>query len=247
MDVINHVLERITPTQEEREKEKKIVYGILMKLKEQGANPIVVGCIMGITEKGNYVTAGGARPGDKLIMTKSAGIEGTAILASDREKQLKKLLNVTMLKSAKRFYERISIVKDAITAFKTRGVHAMHDPTEGGIAGALHEMADASDVGVRIFRERIRVEPETAKICKLLQIDPLQLIASGSLLISAEPGFAEEIVKTLKKNKIHAEVIGESVSSPEKRLIVDENGKTEKLPRPVTDQLWQALKRSPTP
>jgi hydrogenase maturation factor len=210
-------------------------------------NPIVVGCVIGMTEKGKYVTAAGAKLRDKLILTKSAGIEGTAILASDRERQLRKVLNATMLKNAKQFYKHISIVKDALTAFKTGGVHAMHDPTEGGIAGALHEMADASNLGVRILRERIRVEPETAKICELFQIDPLQLIASGSLLISAEPGFAEEIVKTLKKNKIHAEVIGESVSSPEKRLIVDENGKTEKLPRPVTDQLWQALKRSPNP
>ena len=210
-------------------------------------NPIVVGCMMGITEKGNYVTAAGARPGDSLILTKSAGIEGTAILASDREEQLKKVLNATMLKNAKQFYKRISIVKDAIASFKTGGVHAMHDPTEGGIAGAIHEMADASNMGVRIFREKIRVEPETAKICELLQIDPLQLIASGSLLIAAEPAFAEEIVKTLKKNKIHAEVIGESLPSREKRLIVNENGKTEKLVRPVTDQLWQALRRSPTP
>ena len=210
-------------------------------------NPIVVGCMMGITEKGNYVTAAGARPGDSLILTKSAGIEGTAILASDREEQLKKVLNTTMLKNAKQFYKRISIVKDAIASFRTGGVHAMHDPTEGGIAGAVHEMADASNMGVRIFREKIRVEPETAKICELLQIDPLQLIASGSLLIAAEPAVAEEIVNTLKKNKIHAEVIGESLHSPEKRLIVNENGKTEKLVRPDTDQLWQALRRSPTP
>jgi hydrogenase maturation factor len=209
-------------------------------------NPIVVGCMMGITEKGNYVTAAGARPGDSLILTKSAGIEGTAILASDREEQLKKVLNATILKNAKQFYKRISIVKDAIASFKTGGVHAMHDPTEGGIAGAVHEMADASNMGVRIFREKIRVEPETAKICELLQVDPLQLIASGSLLIAAEPAFAEEIVNTLKKNKIHAEVIGESLPSREKRLIVNENGKTEKLVRPVTDQLWQALRRSPT-
>jgi len=210
-------------------------------------NPIVVGCMMGITEKGNYVTAAGARPTDSLILTKSAGIEGTAILALDREEQLKKVLNATILKNAKQFYKRISIVEDAIASFKTGGVHAMHDPTEGGIAGAIHEMADASNIGVRIFREKIRVAPETARICELLQIDPLQLIASGSLLIAAEPAFAEEIVKTLKKNKIHAEVIGESLPSPEKRLIVNENGKAEKLVRPVTDQLWQALRRSPTP
>lgn len=210
-------------------------------------NPIVVGCMIGITEKGKYVTAGGAKPNDKLILTKSAAIEGTAILASDREKQLKKTLSATTIKSAKQFYRQISVVKDAITAFETGGVHAMHDPTEGGITGAVHEMADASNLGVRVFREKIRVEPETARICDFYRIDPLQLIASGSLLIAAEPAFAEEIIETLRKNMIHAETIGEFLPSPEKRLIIRENGKTGVLVRPVADQLWQALRRSPTP
>jgi hydrogenase expression/formation protein HypE len=210
-------------------------------------NPIVVGCMIGITEKGKYVTAGGAKPNDKLILTKSAAIEGTAILASDREKQLKKTLSATTIKSAKQFYRQISVVKDAITAFETGGVHAMHDPTEGGITGAVHEMADASNLGVRVFREKIRVEPETARICDFYRIDPLQLIASGSLLIAAEPAFAEEIIETLRKNMIHAETIGEFLPSPEKRLIIRESGKAGVLVRPVADQLWQALRRSPTP
>jgi hydrogenase maturation factor len=210
-------------------------------------NPIVIGCMMGITEKGNYVTAGNARPNDRIIMTKSAGIEGTAILASDREKELQKALKTVMLRRAKRFYERISIVKDALTAFKTGDVHAMHDPTEGGVAGAIHEMADASNLGVRILRERIRVEPETARICEFYGIDPLQLVASGSLLIASEPASAEKIVRTLRENKIHAGIIGQFLSSPEERLITLKNGKTDLLVRPVTDQLWQALEHSSVP
>lgn len=208
--------------------------------------PIVIGCALGVTEKSNYVTAGGANQGDKLILTKSAGIEGTAILASDRQNQLEKALDKSMLKNAKQFYKRISVVKDAVTAFKTGGVHAMHDPTEGGIAGALHEMADASNLGVKVFREKIRVEPETARICDFYRIDPLQLIASGSLLIAADPAFAEMIVETLRKKSIYAETIGEFLPSPEKRLLIHENGKTKVLVRPATDQLWQALKLSPT-
>src|SRR5208337_3540112 len=95
------------------------------------ANPIVVGCIMGLTEKGKYVTAAGAKPGDKLILTKSAGIEGTAILAFDRADQLKRVLNPSLLYNARNFYNQISVVKDALTAYKAGGVHAMHDPTEG--------------------------------------------------------------------------------------------------------------------
>src|SRR3990172_10951934 len=127
-------------------------------------NPIVVGCVMGLTDKGNYVTAGGAKAGDKLILTKSAGIEGTAILASDREQQLTKIMDASMLADAKNFYQQISVVKDALTAYRTGGVHAMHDPSEGGVVGGIHEMAYASGLGVKVFEDRIVVEPETAKI-----------------------------------------------------------------------------------
>src|SRR4030043_1275979 len=118
------------------------------------ANPIVVGCIMGLTEKGCYVTASAAKAGDKLILTKSAGIEGTAILASDRETELKKALSASTLRNAKNFYRQISVVKEALTAYKTGGVHAMHDPTEGGVAGGIHEMADPSGLGVKIFEKK---------------------------------------------------------------------------------------------
>jgi hydrogenase maturation factor len=209
-------------------------------------NPIAVGCMIGVTEKGNYVTAGGARPKDKLILTKSAGIEGTSILASDREQQLKNTLNPAMLRKAKEFYKQISVVKDAVTAFKTGGAHAMHDPTEGGVAGAVHEMADASKLGVRIIQERIRIEPETVKICNFYEIDPLQLMASGSLLIAAKSESAEGIVNALKKKGITAGIIGEFLSAPERRLVVQKDGKIEHLIRPVADHLWRALQSQPT-
>lgn len=209
-------------------------------------NPVVIGCTIGVTEKGNYVTAGGAKPRDKLILTKSAGIEGTAILASDRENQLKKALDTRALNNAKKFYKKISVVKDALTAFKTGGVHAMHDPTEGGIAGGIHEMADASRLGVRIFEEKIQIRPETTMICGFFRIDPLQLIASGSLLIAAKPDLTEKVMSALKKNMVEAAIIGEFLSSPEKRSIVCRDGKTEDLVRPTTDHLWHALENTPT-
>lgn len=204
-------------------------------------NPIVVGCAMGLTEKGNYVTAGGAKPGDKLILTKSAGIEGTAILAADREEQLKKVLKPTMLRNAKKFYNNISVVKDALTAFKTGGVTAMHDPTEGGVSGGIHEMADASNLGVKIFEEKIHVQPETSKICEFFHIDPLQLISSGALLISAKPEFADKIIGELEQKQIHASMIGEFLEKSRHRLIVRKNGETQTLPRPISDHLWLAL------
>jgi len=207
------------------------------------SNPIVVGCILGLTEKGRYVTAGGAKPGDKLILTKSAGIEGTAILATDREQVLKKTMSNTMLQAAKNFYEQISVVKDALTACKTGGVHAMHDPTEGGVAGGIHEMADASNVGVKVTEEAITVQPETAHICSHFQIDPLQLIGSGALVISAEAESASQIVLNLKHEGVQASVIGEFTENPERRVLLQKYDGFKSLPRPLSDHLWTALRR----
>jgi len=204
-------------------------------------NPIVVGCIMGLTEKGKYVTAAGAKSGDKLILTKSAGIEGTAILAFDRADQLKKVLNPSLLYNAKNFYNQISVVKDALIAYKAGGVHAMHDPTEGGILNGIHELADAAGLGVKVFEDKIAVEPETAKICRFYEIDPLQLIGSGALLISAEPEAAPKIIDALSQAHIVAEEIGEFNPSPQKRILILKNELSKMLPRPISDHLWIAL------
>ncbi len=207
------------------------------------AHPIVACCIMGMTEKGRYVTAAGAKPNDKLVLTKSVGIEGTAILASDREKDLKKTLNAKTLRDAKNFYSQISVVKDALTACKTGGVHAMHDPTEGGLAGAIHEMADASKLGVKVFAEEISIRQETAAICNYFKIDPLQLIASGALLIAADPKFSDSIVESLRRNGVQASVIGEFVEDQKQRVLISPKGVAKALPRPVSDHLWAALGR----
>jgi hydrogenase expression/formation protein HypE len=206
-------------------------------------NPIVVGCIMGLTEKGKYVTAAGAKSGDKLILTKSAGIEGTAILASDRQDQLKKVFSAPILEGAQGFFSQISVVKDALTAYRAGGVHAMHDPTEGGILNGVHEMADAAGLGVRVFEDKITVEPETAKICRFFEIDPLQLISSGALLIAAEPQSADIIVNALCKEHIYADVIGEFNPNINKRILMKKDDSAEMLPRPVSDHLWLALSR----
>ena len=207
------------------------------------SSPIVVGCTMGLTDKGFYVTAAGAKSGDKLILTKTAGIEGTAILATDREAQLRKVFNQILIDSAKQFYNHISVVKDALTAYRTGGVHAMHDPTEGGILNGIHEMADAAGLGVRIEEDKITVEPETAKICRYYEIDPLQLISSGALLIAADPQATPKIIENLAAERIYASVIGEFTPNPNKRIMVRADGLAEILVRPASDHLWLALSR----
>lgn len=204
-------------------------------------NPIVVGCAMGMAEKGNYVTAAGAKAGDRIIITKTAGIEGTAILASDKENRLRKTMRSSTLKKAKEFFNMISVAREASIAFKTGGVHAMHDPTEGGVAGGIHEVADASNLGFRIFEERIPVAKETVEICEAFEIDPLYLIASGTMLIAARKDAAEEINKSLIKSGIEASVVGEFLPSLEDRIIKRKNGVKEELARPICDHLWVAL------
>jgi len=205
--------------------------------------PIVVGCCMGVADKRNYVTAQGAKANNMLILTKSVGIEGTAILATDRHAQLIHKIGKSALKKAEDHFNQISIVKEAILAFKTGYVTAMHDPTEGGVAGGVHELADASNVGFKIYEDKIHITEETLEICEFFQIDPLQLIASGSLLIAVKKDCAYKIVELLEKNKVAASVIGETSPTSSKRLIIRKNGIAEKLVRPMSDHLWLALQK----
>ncbi|MEJ2271448.1 MAG: AIR synthase family protein [Candidatus Bathyarchaeota archaeon] len=127
---------------------------------------IVTGCAIGIANQGKYVTSSSAQAGNNIILTKGAGIEGTAILASDRRKELLKFFDEFYLNKAESFFEKISVVKDAMTAFKTGGVNAMHDPTEGGVAGGIHELADAANVGFNVYEKNINIQKETRQICK---------------------------------------------------------------------------------
>jgi len=152
-------------------------------------------------------------------------------------------LSDKLLKSAQRFFEKISVVKDGIIAFKTGGVDAMHDPTEGGVIGGIHEMADASNLGVKVFEEKIPVAEETMEICKFFEINPLQLISSGAMLVAAKPEFAEDIITKLRREKIEASVIGEFLKNPKMRIIVHKDKRGKILPRPECDHLWLALKK----
>jgi hydrogenase expression/formation protein HypE len=204
-------------------------------------HPIVTGCAIGVAEEGKYVTCGGARIGDQIILTKGIGIEGTAILASDRRAELLKVFDENFLSQAENFFEKISVVKDALTAFRIGGVSAMHDPTEGGVAGGLHELADAANIGFNVHKEKILVPEETRKICAHFDVDPLQLISSGSLLIVAEESKTEEIISSLSKNGVQSSIIGEVTDPSLGRNLVTKAGEKTRLVRPISDHLWKAL------
>ena len=206
-------------------------------------HPLVVGFAAGLVSKRGYVTCSGARPGDRIILTKGAGIEGTAVLASDRVGPLKRKFGRYFVERAQRFFDMTSVVEDAMVAFNCGSVHAMHDPTEGGVAGGLNEMANASRTGFRVYEESIKIAHETAEICRFLRINPLRLVSSGSLLIVASERTAEGIVSQLKKKKVASAVIGEVLPNRTKRVLVKKNGGEKSLPLPLADDLWIALRR----
>jgi len=205
-------------------------------------HPLIVGFCAGIVGKSGYVTTGMARKGDEVILTKGVGIEGTAILASDRRGMLMRRFDREFVRRAESFYDKISVVKDALTAFDIGGVSAMHDPTEGGVAGGLHELADASGKGFEVYEDRFVTEPETLEICRFFKIDPLRLISSGSLLITCLPEMTDKILSKLHSIGINASSIGR-ITSSRHRLIVKKNGVHRKLSRPLSDHLWIALSR----
>ena len=207
-------------------------------------HPIVTGCVIGIAENGKYVSSGGAKIGDKIILTKGTGIEGTAILASDRKQELLTVFDEKFLESAENFFEKISVVKEALIAFKTGAVSAMHDPTEGGVAGGLHELADAAGVGFNVYEQSILVPEQTQKICAHFGVDPMQLISSGALLIIANQDKADQIISNLADNAIQASIIGDIIESNLGRNLITKDGKKTELVRPANDHLWKALDKA---
>jgi len=208
------------------------------------SRPVIIATVMGEAKKGKFVTSSGARVGDSLIVTKGAAIEGTAILSTEMKELLKPKVDKNTILNGQRFIKMTSIVKDALTAVKTGGVHAMHDATEGGIASGLQEIAWASNTGIIAYEEKIPIHKETKEICKALHIDPLKTISSGTLIISADRKKAEKIVSTLKKSNIQASIIGEVVEKAKGAYIMRRDGTRLNLSRPIKEELWKVLETS---
>ncbi|MDV3104466.1 AIR synthase family protein [Thermococcus waiotapuensis] len=200
--------------------------------------PIVVGTVLGEVEKGKLVIPNGAKPGDAIVMTKWAGLEGTSIIAREREEELKNVFGESFVERAKALIEYISVLPEAMILREF--ADAMHDPTEGGIANGLHEMADASGLGFRVFLDRIPVREETARICEFYDLDPLALIGSGSLLAAVPRDHARFVVERLLAKGINAAVIGEFLA--EKKRVAVANGEERPFPRPCSDELWKVFR-----
>ena len=188
----------------------------------------------------DYVTSGDAREGDAIMMTKTAGLEGSAVLAGERA-ILGGRVEAETLRRAAKFLSRISVVEEAVAAYGTGFVHAMHDCTEGGVLGAVFEMSRASGLGFELREGSVPVAPETRRICGCLSLDPIRLIGSGSVLLSVQAGKESKVNEALR-SICRVTRIGEFTSG--RRTTVRMDGKEQSVRSSPEDELWRALGRS---
>jgi hydrogenase maturation factor len=203
-------------------------------------HPIIMATVFSLVDR--FVTSGDAQEGDAIMMTKTAGLEGTAELA--REYRFHTRVSASTLRRARRFVEQVDITKEAVASFGTGRVHAMHDCTEGGVLGAVFEMSLASGLGFMLEEAAVPVAPETREICDALSIDPLRLIGSGSLLLAVEPG-AEAEVEGALRGVCKVTRIGSFVK--DRRSVVGRDGSTRELKSAPQDELWRVLARRSGP
>jgi hydrogenase expression/formation protein HypE len=177
------------------------------------AYPMVGGAtFLAIAPKDGWVTADMARPGNRLLVTKTAALEATAILSNTFPQIVERRLGADMTARARALFESMSTVEDALASatvgLRRGGVWAMHDATEGGVRNAVWEMAQASGLGVEVDLSKAYVDPAVAGVCKVFDMDPLDAISEGTLLIALEEGAAADVIARLKRKGIVASDIG---------------------------------------
>ena len=204
--------------------------------------PIVVGQMLGLVDKPKLIRKENQRPGDLILLTKGGALEGTALLAREKAAFLTRKLGAVFVRRAARllFKPGISVVPDAQIMARQGGVHAMHDPTEGGLLSGLYELARAGRVGMRIVKEEIPILPETRVLAEVLDFDPLALIASGALLAVVSRQKAIRVIHALQRGGISAAVIGE-VRPKREGVCLLEQGKRRRLRVPEGDEIARLL------
>lgn len=172
--------------------------------------PVVAGQMLGEVERGRLVTSDGLQVGDRILLTKGMAVEGTAILARELADELDGYgVPDDVVTRAAGFLRDpgISVLPEAKIACDVCRPHAMHDPTEGGVATALRELAAASKVGIAVYEDALYAADETMALCRALSIDPLGLISSGALLIGLAGDDVDAVRTALHRAGIPSEII----------------------------------------
>jgi hydrogenase maturation factor len=206
--------------------------------------PVIIGQMLGEVPRRRLLTAAGARRGDALILTEGIAIEGTSIIARTLGGDLVRsgAFSKTFITRCRRLVSKpgISVLPAVRTAMEAGTVHAMHDPTEGGLAAALHEVSSASGLAIEITEEDVPVLTPTRKLCARLGLDPMGLIASGALLLAAPRRSAPRIMKALENKGIPASLIG-VVTGRGQGVTIRRGGKAAPLPLPERDEITKII------
>lgn len=204
--------------------------------------PILIGNLLGTVAPGKLLKPGGARPGDRILVSRPIAIEGTALLACDAREQLEPLVGREVLDRAETFLDEpsISVRFDAGVLHDTGAVSAMHDPTEGGIATGVRELAMSARLGAVMSRSNVPVMPETAAIAEALQLDPLGMLASGSLLATVPPANMAIVEQACRDHDIPFAWIGK-IAPAERGMVLREGINEVDLPSFTTDEVARAL------
>jgi hydrogenase expression/formation protein HypE len=208
--------------------------------------PILVGVLIGEVEPGRLLQPGGARAGDRLLLTRALALEGTALVARELGTSLKAAIDPSLVERAANLISDpgISVVSEAMALLEAGGVTALHDPTEGGLATGVRELALAAGCGATIDRDAVPILPETVAIAGVLGLDPLGMLASGSLLAAAEDGAVERLITSSTGLGIRLTPIGE-VTDQAGRFLLREQGVERDLPVYESDEVTRALAGRP--
>ena len=201
---------------------------------------ILSGHMIGEVEKDKLVTTSGARAGDLLLLVKGVCIEGTSIIAREKEAELlKRRIPSSLIQKAKRFILNpgIDVLQPARIACEVASVHSMHDPTEGGLINGMIEMALASEKEIEVDLEKVFIYKESRLLCREFGLNPLGVIASGALLLAISPSDHSGIEKALRKASIPIQVIGKVKKGPARVLKIDGKCRRELEPLPQDEIL----------
>jgi hydrogenase maturation factor len=193
-----------------------------------------------------YVTPTMARPGDRVVVTKGAAIEATALFAATFPERLANGVGADVVRAADALFGSMTVVPDAAVArafgLRDEGVTSMHDATEGGVFGGLTEVAAASGTGMRIDLAAIPVRPEVRAVCEHAGMDPYTAISEGTLICTVVPDRADAFVDALAAAGIEAAAVGEVTAHGAGTVLVTVEGERP-LEHPGLDPFWGAFGR----
>lgn len=209
----------------------------------EGLSTLVGVCTAyGLTEKDRLITPGGAKPGDYVVCTKPLGLEIAINLSLMNRGLAEKLFGAKRTRELVELVYMQSCVKEALVLAEIKGVHAMHDLTEGGLVASLNEMAEASKLGFKIWWKKIPIREETKKLKKAFKLSDAQLLSmssTGTILVAASPEAIENVEKALRKNHLEARVLG--VFTRDLKRIIVKNGGERMFPEKAEDPYERIL------